>query len=88
MTTVLMTTDAVGGVWTYTLDLAVGLAEDGVDVVLVVMGPPPTAGQRAQLAATPVVEAVVLDAPVDGRSVGAARRRERPAARRRGARGT
>jgi glycosyltransferase involved in cell wall biosynthesis len=40
-----MTTDAVGGVWTYGLDLARGLVADGVDVVLAVMGPPPSRQQ-------------------------------------------
>lgn len=44
---VLMTADAVGGVWTYALDLAAGLAERGVHVVLAVLGPAPTAVQAA-----------------------------------------
>ncbi len=34
-----MTADAVGGVWTYALDLARGLAREGVETVLAVMGP-------------------------------------------------
>jgi glycosyltransferase involved in cell wall biosynthesis len=37
----LMTTDAVGGVWTYATELGAGLAAAGVDVVLVTLGPQP-----------------------------------------------
>ena len=47
---VLMTADAVGGVWTYALDLAVGLAGAGVETVLVCFGPPASTDQRAQAA--------------------------------------
>ncbi|WP_425229921.1 glycosyltransferase family 4 protein [Sphingomonas sp.] len=36
---VLMTCDAVGGVWQYATDLAQALAGDGVEVVLAVLGP-------------------------------------------------
>src|SRR4051794_26786751 len=43
---VLMTTDTVGGVWTYSTGLASALAETGVEVHLVTMGPPPRADQR------------------------------------------
>lgn len=42
-----MTTDAVGGVWQYTLDLTAGLKERGVQVVLAVLGPEPSLEQRA-----------------------------------------
>ncbi|HEX8375447.1 MAG TPA: hypothetical protein VF606_09745, partial [Geminicoccaceae bacterium] len=38
---VLMTTDAVGGVWTYSLDLAAALATRGVRTTLAVLGPAP-----------------------------------------------
>ncbi len=48
---VLMTSDAVGGVWTYALELAGALAEDGVEVVLATMGPPPKQHQRQEAAA-------------------------------------
>lgn len=48
--TVLMTADAVGGVWRYAVDLAEGLGRHGVRVVLVVMGPPPDADQRREVA--------------------------------------
>jgi glycogen(starch) synthase len=45
---VLMTADAVGGVWTYALDLADGFAEHGIRVTLAVLGPAPDPAQRAQ----------------------------------------
>ena len=44
---VLMTADAVGGVWTYALDLSAALAEHDISVVLATMGPRPNAAQRA-----------------------------------------
>ncbi|MFL5304291.1 MAG: glycosyltransferase family 4 protein [Polyangia bacterium] len=50
---VLMTADAVGGVWTYSLALAGGLARAGVAVDLAVMGPPPDANQRAAAGRVP-----------------------------------
>jgi glycosyltransferase involved in cell wall biosynthesis len=50
---VLMTADAVGGVWTYALELARGLSRCGVAVQLAVMGRPPSAGQREAAAAVP-----------------------------------
>jgi len=55
---VLMTTDAVGGVWRYTLDLAAGFAQRGVPAVLAVLGPPASPSQRAEAAAfgLPLVE--------------------------------
>src|SRR5919202_6048599 len=42
---VLMTTDAVGGVWTYALDLAAGLAAEGIETRLVGLGPRPSERQ-------------------------------------------
>lgn len=50
---ILMTTDAVGGVWGYTLQLAGGLAAHGVRVTLVSVGREPGATQRAALLALP-----------------------------------
>lgn len=44
---VLMTADAVGGVWTYALDLAQSLGQRGTEVVLATMGPPLDREQRA-----------------------------------------
>ncbi len=48
---VLMTTDTVGGVWTYALDLIRALEPAGVEVLLATMGPPPSVEQRAAAAA-------------------------------------
>lgn len=56
---VLLTTDAVGGVWTYALDLAAALVATGTTVLLATLGPAPTAGQRHE-AATAGVELVQL----------------------------
>jgi len=44
----LMTTDAVGGVWRYSIDLARGLAGCGIPVVLAVCGPNAGPAQRAE----------------------------------------
>jgi glycogen synthase len=44
----LMTADAVGGVWTYALDLARGLTGSGWSVALAVLGPSPSHAQRAE----------------------------------------
>jgi glycosyltransferase involved in cell wall biosynthesis len=49
---ILMTADALGGVWTYSAALARGLVRDGASVVLACLGPPPSAAQRAELPAT------------------------------------
>ena len=43
---VLITADAVGGVWQYSVELAGGLAQLGIETVLVVMGPSPSEAQR------------------------------------------
>jgi glycosyltransferase involved in cell wall biosynthesis len=48
---VLMTADAVGGVWQYALELGRGLCGGGTAVVLAVMGPEPSMAQRAAAAA-------------------------------------
>jgi glycosyltransferase involved in cell wall biosynthesis len=46
----LLITDAVGGVWVYSLELARALRPFGVETVLAVMGPSPSAGQREEAA--------------------------------------
>ncbi|HKH49068.1 MAG TPA: glycosyltransferase family 1 protein, partial [Thermoanaerobaculia bacterium] len=43
---VLMTTDTVGGVWQYSLELARGLGERGIEVALATMGGPINELQR------------------------------------------
>jgi glycogen synthase len=45
---VLMTTDTLGGVWTYTLELARDLGHRGVEVAVATMGSPLTRAQRKQ----------------------------------------
>jgi glycosyltransferase involved in cell wall biosynthesis len=48
---ILMTADAVGGVWQYSVDLIVHLAARGAHVLLATMGPRPSEAQKVQLAA-------------------------------------
>jgi hypothetical protein len=43
---VLMTADAVGGVWTYALELSGALARHDIEVVLATMGPLPDTALR------------------------------------------
>jgi glycogen synthase len=50
---VLMTADAVGGVWTYALELAHALGGFGIDVALATMGRPLNAHERSAAAAIP-----------------------------------
>jgi len=58
---VLMTVDAVGGVWTYALTLASALRAYGVHFTFVVMGPSPAPAARAQADALDNV--CVIDRP-------------------------
>lgn len=62
---ILMTVDAVGGVWRYALDAARGLGQRGISVVLAGLGPEPTADQWAEARALPRADVVWLDAPLD-----------------------
>jgi glycosyltransferase involved in cell wall biosynthesis len=50
---VLMTADAVGGVWTYALELARALAPHGIQTTLAVLGPSPTDDQLSAAADVP-----------------------------------
>jgi glycogen synthase len=50
---VLMTTDAVGGVWTYALELTAELSRRGVGIVLATMGPRPSTAQIEEARAIP-----------------------------------
>jgi glycosyltransferase involved in cell wall biosynthesis len=45
---ILMTTDAVGGVWRYSLDLARALTAEGNSIVLAGLGPEPSPAQAAE----------------------------------------
>ena len=53
---VLMTADAVGGVWNYSLTLARSMANRGVCYTLATMGPPPSSAQLAEAATIPSLE--------------------------------
>jgi glycosyltransferase involved in cell wall biosynthesis len=55
---VLMTADAMGGVWPYALDLAAGLSRCGSEILVAVMGKAPGPDQRAAAAAIPGVRLV------------------------------
>jgi glycosyltransferase involved in cell wall biosynthesis len=55
-TRVLLVTDAVGGVWVYSLELARALKPFGVDAVLAVMGPSPSPQQRQEASAFELVD--------------------------------
>jgi len=61
----LMTTDTVGGVWSFSMALAAELAAQRYQVVLLTLGPAPSAGQRAQAAAIPGLELRVTDLALD-----------------------
>jgi glycosyltransferase involved in cell wall biosynthesis len=52
----MLVTDAVGGVWTYSLDLARGLREWDVETVLAVIGPAPSPAQRRDASGFELVE--------------------------------
>jgi glycogen(starch) synthase len=58
---ILMTADAVGGVWTYAMDLCAGLAASDVNILLATMGPEPTLAQREQVAQLPHVRLETSD---------------------------
>ena len=49
-TRILLTADAVGGVWQYATDLARALRPLGYDPVIALLGPPPSEAQRAEAA--------------------------------------
>jgi glycogen synthase len=53
---VLMTADAVGGVWTYALELAKGLGAHGVRTTLAVMGPAPSEAALREAASIPELD--------------------------------
>ena len=53
-----MTADAVGGVWTYAIDLIGALGDRGIHVTLAVMGPAPSAAQLDAARALPNVAVV------------------------------
>ncbi|CAA9539749.1 MAG: Glycosyltransferase [uncultured Sphingomonadaceae bacterium] len=62
---VLMTADAVGGVWTYALDVARGLGAHGVRTILALSGPSPDPNQRRAAAAVPSLTLIDTGLPLD-----------------------
>jgi glycosyltransferase involved in cell wall biosynthesis len=60
---VLMTVDAIGGVWRYALDLAAELSGHDCEIVLAGLGPQPSAAQRTEAERIGTVE--WLDTPLD-----------------------
>lgn len=83
MRRVLMTVDAVGGVWTYATSLARGLVEHGYETLLAVLGPAPSDARRADAAGAAIIETgLPLDWAANDRaaSLDAARRLARLAA--------
>lgn len=61
----LLTTDTVGGVWTYALDLARGLVQHGYRTTLAILGPAPDAAQRQALSEVKGLSYVVTGLPLD-----------------------
>lgn len=61
---VVMTADAVGGVWNYALDLAATLPSFGVEALIAVMGPAASVDQQAA-AVRAGVSLATLDGPLD-----------------------
>lgn len=59
----LMTVDAIGGVWRYAMDLAAELRDHGVETVFACLGPAPSAQKVEE--AEQVGQLVHLDAPLD-----------------------
>jgi glycosyltransferase involved in cell wall biosynthesis len=52
----LLLTDAIGGVWVYSLELARALRPLGIDAVLAVMGPSPSVQQRNEAAGLELID--------------------------------
>jgi glycosyltransferase involved in cell wall biosynthesis len=58
---ILMTTDAVGGVWTYATTLSRALCERGYEVTLVTLGPAPSSEQTTALARVRGLQVEITD---------------------------
>jgi glycogen synthase len=58
---ILMTTDTLGGIWTYTLELAGALSRHQIQVALATMGAPLNASQRAEVREIPTI--TVFESP-------------------------
>jgi glycosyltransferase involved in cell wall biosynthesis len=62
---VFMSGDAMGGVWTYALELAQGLGRRGIEVHLAVLGPAPSPSQRHEARRIRRLEVIVPGLPLD-----------------------
>ena len=60
---ILLTTDAVGGIWRYAVELSHGLAKRGHTITLAIVGPPASQAQTAEL--HPRVRPVQTNLPLD-----------------------
>jgi glycogen(starch) synthase len=65
MAHVFATTDAVGGVWTYALELAQGASARGIETTLAVLGPSPSEAQVAQSAGIRGLRLIDTGLPLD-----------------------
>src|SRR5258706_6592866 len=65
VTSVFMSADAVGGVWTYAIELARGLCRAGIDLHLAVLGPRPSSAQQAQAALIKSLSLTITGLPLD-----------------------
>ena len=62
---VLLTSDAVGGVWRYSLAIAAGIAHGGWHCTLATMGPPPSRRQREEASAIAGCTLIDTELPLD-----------------------
>jgi len=62
---VLMSADAVGGVWTYALEVARGLDARGIATHIAILGPAPDAGQMRQARSIPSLTLISTGLPLD-----------------------
>jgi glycosyltransferase involved in cell wall biosynthesis len=62
---VLMSADAVGGVWTFALELADGLVRHGIEVLLAVLGPAPDGGRLRAAQRVPGLRLAHRDFPLE-----------------------
>jgi glycosyltransferase involved in cell wall biosynthesis len=69
LTHLVITTDSVGGIWRYCIDLAEELGQRGVEVTIAGLGPPPSVAQGEEARAAGA-ELIWLDAPLDWASSG------------------
>ncbi len=62
---IFLTTDAGGGGWRYTMELTQGIPARGAEVVLAVLGPPPSLAQRQEAAGIAGLRWIATGLPLD-----------------------